>query len=294
MNAKKRATSMTEYVDIIGKIFPLAEINHKEQDEFNLRASDVVITPYSKSGTTWLQQIFHTLRTRGDMDFDDISRVVPWIEVSPGLGLDLNADQRAEPRGFKSHLPFDKIPRGGLYINSIRRPSDVAFSLYKFMEGWFIEPGSISAEDFIRNGFLNSDSYYQHLRSWWAERESESVLYLVYEHMIGDLDGTIKKVADFCDIPLDNELLAITQQHASLEFMKAHRDRFDDSMLRAKTEEIALPKGSNTSKVREGKTNARLDGFSEELKTAFEKKWLEEIRPAIGFDSYEELISSLT
>ena len=61
-----------------------------------LRPDDVVITPWGKSGTTWTQQIVHTLRTRGDMAFDDISRVVPWIEMSPLLGLDLNAEQPSE------------------------------------------------------------------------------------------------------------------------------------------------------------------------------------------------------
>ena len=49
---------------------------------FQPKPTDVFITPYSKSGTTWLQQIVHCLRSRGDMDFDDISRVVPWLEVA--------------------------------------------------------------------------------------------------------------------------------------------------------------------------------------------------------------------
>ena len=52
-----------------------------------LRPTDIVIAPFGKSGTTWVQQIVHCLRTRGDMDFDDISRVVPWIETSAMLGL---------------------------------------------------------------------------------------------------------------------------------------------------------------------------------------------------------------
>ena len=57
---------------------------------FEPRATEVVISPFGKCGTTWLQQIVHTLRTRGDTDFDDISRVVPWIETSRTLGLDLD------------------------------------------------------------------------------------------------------------------------------------------------------------------------------------------------------------
>ena len=75
------------------------------------------------------------------MDFDDISRVVPWIETSGSLGLDINAEQVANPRGFKSHLSFDRIPKGCKYINVIRDPLDAAYSSFKFMEGWYLEPG---------------------------------------------------------------------------------------------------------------------------------------------------------
>ena len=57
-----------------------------------LDPTDCVVAPFGKSGTTWLQQIAHSLRTRGDMDFDDISRVVPWIEMSTDLGLDLDLE----------------------------------------------------------------------------------------------------------------------------------------------------------------------------------------------------------
>ena len=32
----------------------------------------VIITPFAKCGTTWLQQMVHSLRTGGDLDFDDI------------------------------------------------------------------------------------------------------------------------------------------------------------------------------------------------------------------------------
>lgn len=41
------------------------------------RPGDIIIAPYSKCGTTWLQQIFHVLRTGGDDDYDDISLLSP-------------------------------------------------------------------------------------------------------------------------------------------------------------------------------------------------------------------------
>lgn len=78
---------------------------------FRPRADDVIITPWSKSGTTWLQQIVHGLRSGGDMDFDDISRLTPWIEVADALGIDLDADQGWWPRAFKSHYSYHAVPK---------------------------------------------------------------------------------------------------------------------------------------------------------------------------------------
>jgi hypothetical protein len=110
MQQLSRATS----VETLGAKFAAMfdEETHKLGLAVKLRPSDVVITPFGKSGTTWTQQIVHCLRTRGDMDFDDISRVVPWIEISPALGIDLDAEQKANPRAFKSHLAWSEIPLG--------------------------------------------------------------------------------------------------------------------------------------------------------------------------------------
>ena len=253
------------------------------------RASDVIITPFGKSGTTWTQQIFHTLRTRGDMDFDDISRVVPWIETSVGLGIDINAEQRANPRGFKSHLARDKLPRGAKYINVIRHPMDVAFSMFKFMEGWYIEPGTIAPETFVA---ASADaSYYEHFLSWWNHRDDDDVLYLVYEHMKNDAEGVIRQIAGFSGIPLDDELLAITLEQSSLAFMQTHKDRFDDAMLRAQSEEEVLPAGSDSAKVRKGQVGEFT--WPDDVVARFDALWAEHIEPATGFGSYNDLIASL-
>ena len=46
------------------------------------RNSDVFISTFAKSGTTWMQQIVHQIRCKTDDTFDDIYQVVPWIELS--------------------------------------------------------------------------------------------------------------------------------------------------------------------------------------------------------------------
>ena len=162
---------MEELAQIQGRMFDaegvLASIKSYEP-----RPSDVVISPYGKSGTTWTQQIFHTLRTRGDMDFDDISRVVPWIEMGRRVDIDLNAEQRGNPRGFKSHLEFDQLPKGARYINVIRNLLDAAYSAFKFMEGWFLEVGAVDPETFVLAGTKDA-RYFKHFASWWPHREDE-------------------------------------------------------------------------------------------------------------------------
>ena len=102
-----RARSMAEFKSLMARLRPPADA--PPPPGLVARQDDVIIAPYGKCGTTMLQQMFHQLRTGGDMDFDDISRVVPWIETAPALGIDCNAPQRATPRGFKSHLAYDAL-----------------------------------------------------------------------------------------------------------------------------------------------------------------------------------------
>src|SRR5258707_1257282 len=71
--------------------------------------TDVFIVTPPKCGTTWMQQIVHGLRTRGSMDFDDISRVVPWINMAHDMGIDIYEPQMATPRAFKTHTPLNEL-----------------------------------------------------------------------------------------------------------------------------------------------------------------------------------------
>ena len=185
--SQHRARTIEEFV-VRQQHFVAASRAAYEAAPLRPRTDDVVIAPYGKCGTTILQQMFHCLRTRGDMDFDDISRVVPWIEMSPILGLDLNARQKAEPRGFKSHLSFTSLPKGARCVVSLRDPKDAFVSMYRFMEGWMIETGAIPMEDFFtawaKGGGPEGESYWHHLLDWWAVRDRPDVLFFSYSRMI--------------------------------------------------------------------------------------------------------------
>ena len=257
--AGQRATTFEEFRVLLNQLATPEGIARGLSLE--LRATDIVISPFAKCGTTWLQQIVHGLRTRGDMDFDDISRVVPWIELGTDVGLDLTAKQVAEPRAFKSHLGWGQVPKGGRYVVSLRDPGDAAVSMYRFMEGWFLEPGAVSIDEFIRRQYIESDAgsnYWAHLLSWWPRRDDHEVLLLAYEEMKADLPATVRRVAEFIGIPLDEELLEIVVRQPSLEFMTEHKSKFDDLLDRERSERvIGLPPGSDSAKVREGAVGSR-------------------------------------
>ncbi len=291
-----RGRSMAEYGQIMGRVIPAEQVARSVRS-YRPRPTDIVISPYSKCGATWLQQMFHTLRTGGDMDFDDISRVVPWIETASMLGLDLEAPQRAEPRGFKSHLAYHHMPMGAHYIVCFRDPKDALVSLHRFMEGWFLEPGAVTIGDFSRTwlkGSAEGSNYWQHLVSWWEQRDNPNVLLLSYEQMIANPAAAIRKVAAFCGVALDDALLALTLEHTSLAFMLHHKDRFDDAMLRKLSERLCnLPPGSDSAKVRDGVVGGHRHVLPDDVAAKLDAAWAGTVMPITGHADYASLVADL-
>lgn len=273
------------------------EVGSQLARDFQPHPTDIIITPYSKSGTTWLQQMVHSLRSGGDMDFDDISRVVPWLEVSYDLGIDINAPQKWQPRAYKSHANWHDVPKGGRYIVSIRDPKDVLVSSFRFVEGWFFEKGAFSITEYAENSFLNPEDgrgYWNHLLSWWSQRHNDNVLLLSFEWMKGNLAETVRRVADFNGIALDDALFELVVQQSSFDFMVAHKDRFDDKLLRQRSEKIGrLPPNSDSSKVRKGEVGSHLYELTPALHQQLDAIWQRTIEPVLGYRSYQEFQQAL-
>jgi hypothetical protein len=297
-DVKHRARSMEEFRDGQREFGKAAIAAREAAPPFAPRPTDVVISPYGKCGTTMLQQMFHTLRTGGDTDFDDISRMVPWIEMSPLLGIDLNAEQRADPRGFKSHLSYTLVPKGARYVVPLRDPKDAFVSMYRFMEGWFFEPGTISMEEFFtgwnRGGGPEGEGYWSHLMSWWAVRDRPDVLLFSYSQMVRDRAAHVRRLADFAGIPLDDDLLALTVERTSRDYMLANKHRFDDAMMRGLSETAGgLPPGSDSAKVRAGASGDHKAELRPALSDQMDAIWAETIVPALGFRNFAELEAAL-
>ncbi len=262
-------------------------------DRFVARPSDVFICTYSKSGTTWMQQVVHQLRSGASMAFREISEVVPWIESAVDMGIDPAADQAWTPRAFKSHLTWTEAPRGGRYITVFRDPMTVLPSFYRFFEGWWFEPGSVSIDEFARGLYLGgsaSGRHWDHLLDWWSRLDRPDVLALSYEDMLVAPDAVPPIVADFLGLELDAATMATVVEHCSRPFMNRHAEQFSEHLLREHRDHVwGLPPGGDAAKVSPGSA-VELTG---ELADELDAMWQRTLGAELGLGSYSAFRAAL-
>jgi hypothetical protein len=256
--------------------------------------TDIFIVTPPKCGTTWMQQIVHGLRTRGSMDFDEISRVVPWINMAHDIGIDIHAPQVADPKAFKTHNTLDEVPKGGKYIVVLRDPKDALLSHYHFFEDFFFEKGSIDLETFAREHYIPGRDVYKHVAALWGRRNDERVLPLCYEQMKADLPGTIERVAEFIGIELDDELKQIVMKQSDIKFMQEHKDQFEDHLVRkARSGPMRLPLDGQLNKVSNGQVGEAQKHVPEDIRKELDAVWHTEISLKIGLKSYDDFRKEL-
>jgi len=242
-----------------------------------------------------MQQIVHGLRTRGSMDFDEISRVVPWIDMAYDLGIDIHASQVANPRAFKTHRYLSEVPKGGKYIVVVRDPSDALVSDYHFMGEMFFDKNAVSLEEFALEDFIPSRGIPKHILAFWERRNDPDVLPLCFENMKADLEGTIERVANFIGVELDDELRKIVLKQSDIKFMQEHKDQFEDHLIRkSRSKAMRLPLDGRLHKVRNGQVGESKKHVSDDIKQEFDVVWQKEVTAKIGLKSYEDLRKELT
>jgi hypothetical protein len=256
--------------------------------------TDVFIVTPPKCGTTWMQQIVHGLRTRGSMDFDEISSVVPWINMAHDLGMDIHAPQVADPKAFKTHSTLDEVPKGGKYIAVVRDPCDALVSDYHFMGEMFFDKSSVSLEEFAREDYIPDRNVHKHILAFWEQRKDENVLALCYENMKTDLSRTIERVAAFIGIELDDELKQIVLKQSDIKFMQEHKNQFEDHLVRkARSAAMKLPLDGQLNKVRNGQVGESRKFVPDDIRKELDITWREEITARIGLKSYDDLKKEL-
>lgn len=198
--------------------------------EFTPRADDIFIVSYPRSGTTWMQFLAYLLTSDGSMGFRHISQVAPWWERSLAWGNASAADfdRLGSPRIFKSHLPYQWLPRGARYIYMTRNGTDVAVSYYHLYRSHLGFQGSFAVffERFMR-GDLQYGSWFEHLAGWEQQRGNPRVMFLAYEDLKRAPEACVRDLIAFLELSVSEDKVADVLDKGSFAFMKAHEDKFD-------------------------------------------------------------------
>lgn len=281
---------------------------------------DIGISTSPKAGTTWVQQICHQIRCalvapESCMDFDEISSVVPWIELAFDLDQNLLAEQPPYgqenayvPRLFKTHCWYDHCPKFPKTIVVLRDPYDVLVSFFNFFEGWFFEPGSIDLDTFaeafwlarsVPDSKMQNASYFVHLVSWYNVRhgdDSSKILFLFFEDLQDDLEREVRRIAKFMSNDHHNfnteNVVRHAVNHSTFNFMKQNQSKFDEKLTkRGRNEICGLPRnaGMCKSKVDSGKMGKGRSILSDNIIFQIEKKWNDVVYPVTQCKSYAEL-----
>ena len=131
------------------------------------------------------------------------------------------------PRTMKCHLPVQLLPdevwiKKPKLIHIRRDPKDVATSHYHLANAFSPNPMKLEdyLEDFLSDGILYTP-YRENVWNYLNLPDYENILYLTYEEMSVDLEGTIVKVAEFLGKTVSSENAEKIKDYLKFENMKS-------------------------------------------------------------------------
>ncbi|KAJ6646746.1 Luciferin sulfotransferase [Pseudolycoriella hygida] len=227
---------------ILPKLYPQCA---EKLYNFEARSDDIWISTYSRSGTTWTQEMIWLLCN--DLNYEAAKAAplmvrFPYFELEgflPGVKeLDEPNDviapsaveilgKMTSQRFIKTHLPIQLMPHDALakgckIVYVARNPKDVLASLSHFVKnpGILYEGNFQQLADFFIDDLIVYSPFFEHIKDGWNRRNESNVLFLFYEDLVMDLKNSLKKLANFLERPLSDNDLPELMQHLNIKNFK--------------------------------------------------------------------------
>lgn len=237
------------------------------RDLLSLRADDVWLATFPKTGSSWVRTILSILAHGDAAGLADIDRTVPALGAGT-LGEPWTADV---PRFVKTHQKYRPgwfaRPRRTLLVT--RDPRDTLASLHHMLSHRTVARFEGSLSDLVRDPRHGVAAYLAHHASW-APR---ATAVLRYEALREDPTGTLRDTFDALGAPVPDARIAEAVERSSLERMRAreasggiaNQDRFD----------------AGFDFVRRGAERREAERFSEA-----DEAYYQQLRRRAGFELY--------
>jgi aryl sulfotransferase len=234
------------------RIYQNHHLDSTRWDNFVHRPDDIIISTSYKAGTTWTQRIVSLLIFGPRPLPGDLMALSPWIDcrfVEPEAPMHERITAQEHRRFLKSHLPFDAIPYWDdvKYIAVGRDARDVFMSVFNHYSAY---------TDFAYQLLANGDpvggpmprcpddprelwqewittpsfewepdgspwwSHHYHVESFWKHRNLANVLLVHYTDLKADLEGEMRRIADFLRIEVAASDWPETVRRATFKAMK--------------------------------------------------------------------------
>jgi hypothetical protein len=193
--------------------------------EFGESDDDILVSTFSKSGTTWMQMILYQLTTDGAMEFDHLFDISPWVYYSALREVALA--RTPQPRIIKSHDRYARFAGGrrGRFVFVIRDGRDVCLSLFHHRCNFKRYDGSFEQHfaDFLDG---NEYNWFEHIRPWLENAAGLPITFVRFEDLKNDFAATVRGVAQACAIEVSAASLARVVERCSFDYMKQREARF--------------------------------------------------------------------
>lgn len=234
-------------------------LNSKNWDNYVPRDDDIIVaTPY-KSGTTWMQTIVQRLIFL-DTENRNLWEISPWIELRSRANAIDRIEEQTHRRSVKTHLPLDGLPYFPQikYIVVNRDARDIFMSFWNHYSNFtdaarkrlnesshLVGNPMPPAPENIHKGWQNwmtkgwfeweTEGYpwwscLRHVQTWWDFRRLPNILHVHYNDLLHDLEGEIRRVADYLDIVIPEELVAPIVESVTFDSMKQQGEQIMGEM----------------------------------------------------------------
>ena len=266
-------------------------------NDLTFRDDDIIISTYAKSGTTWMQQIVSQLIFQGAEGLP-VAEMSPWVDLRvPPKDVKLpEIEAQTHRRFLKTHLPVDSLvfSEKAKYLYIGRDGRDVVWSLYNHHknanDAWYealndtpgrvgppIGPPPESTVEYFEHWLMNDGapfwSFWDNVKSWWAIRHLQNVRMIHFADLKADMEGEIRRIAEFLEIKVSDEVMKLVLKHCSFDYMKANA-----------TASVPLGgafwDGGAQTFIHKGKNGRWKDELPRELSERYEAMALERLGPA--------------
>jgi aryl sulfotransferase len=260
--------------------------DNRRWNRFVFRPGDVVVCTPPKCGTTWMQMIVASLIFPDGLPAP-LWEISPWFDArfEPIDTVAERLDAQTHRRSIKTHTPADGIPwtPDARYIVVGRDGRDAIMSLLNHMQNLRISPELVASAvddgidlsestlpplDDVHAFFTwcvdDSQTWFKHVATFWPHRDDPNVLFVHYNDLLADLEGQMRRVSAFADLPVDERGWGSQVERCTFESMRAHAAEIGDFAQFEGGAATFLYKGTN-GRWRDILTSDELERFDRRL-----------------------------